>query len=49
MPRRFLDADPEAALVDAENADAVARVAKRYGVSTHAMSIRLGNMVVRRS
>lgn len=48
MPRRFLDADPAAALVDAENADAVANVAKRYGVSTHAMSIRLGNIAIRR-
>ena len=48
MPRRFLDADPAAALVDAENADAVASVAKRYGVSAHAMSIRLGNIAIRR-
>jgi Zn-dependent peptidase ImmA (M78 family) len=49
MPRRFLQADPEAALVDVEDAQAVARLAKRYGVSAHAMSIRLGNLAPRRS
>jgi Zn-dependent peptidase ImmA (M78 family) len=48
MPRRFLQADPEAALVDVEDAQAVARLAKRYGVSAHAMSIRLGNLTPRR-
>lgn len=48
MPRRFLEADPEAALVDVEDAQAVAKLAKRYGVSAHAMSIRLGNLAVRR-
>ena len=48
MPRRFLDTDPEAALVDAENAESVAHVAKRYEVSAHAMSIRLGNIATRR-
>lgn len=49
MPRRFLEADPAAAMVDVENAQAVAVLAKRYGVSAHAMSIRLGNLAVRRS
>ncbi|WP_216856884.1 ImmA/IrrE family metallo-endopeptidase [Acidisoma sp. S159] len=48
MPRRFLEADPEAALVDMEDAQAVGRLAKRYGVSVHAMSIRLGTLAVRR-
>jgi Zn-dependent peptidase ImmA (M78 family) len=48
MPRRFLEADPAAALVDVEDARAVAVLAKRYGVSAHAMSIRLGNLAVRR-
>lgn len=48
MPRRFLEADPAAAVVDMEDAQAVAALAKRYGVSAHAMSIRLGNLAVRR-
>jgi Zn-dependent peptidase ImmA (M78 family) len=48
MPRRFLEADPEAALVDVEDAQAVGKLAKRYGVSAHAMSIRLGSLAVRR-
>lgn len=48
MPRRFLEADPEAAIVDVEDAQAVARLAKRYRVSAHAMSIRLGNLAARR-
>lgn len=48
MPRRFLEADPEAALVDVEDAQAVGKLAKRYGVSVHAMSIRLGSLAVRR-
>ncbi len=48
MPRRFLEADPQAALVDVEDAQAVGRLAKRYGVSSHAMSIRLGSLAVRR-
>ena len=49
MPRRFLEADPEAALVDVENEQAVKKLAGRYGVSAHAMSIRLGNLAARRS
>jgi Zn-dependent peptidase ImmA (M78 family) len=48
MPRRFLEADPEAALVDVEDVDAVKQLANRYGVSVHAMSIRLGNLAPRR-
>ena len=48
MPRRFLEADPDAALVDVEDAQAVARLAKRYGVSAHAKSIRLGTLAARR-
>jgi Zn-dependent peptidase ImmA (M78 family) len=48
MPRAFLEADPAAALVDVENAAAVAKLAKRYNVSPHAMSIRLGQLAVRR-
>ena len=46
MPRRFLEADPDAALVDVEDAEAVANLARRYNVSPHAMSIRLGNLAV---
>ena len=46
MPRRFLEADPSAALIDVEDAQAVAKLAKRYNVSPHAMSIRLGNLAV---
>ena len=49
MPQRFLEADPEAALVDVEDAHAVASLAKRYKVSAHAMSIRLGNLAGRRT
>jgi Zn-dependent peptidase ImmA (M78 family) len=48
MPRRFLQADPEAALLDVEDVDAVRKMANRYGVSAHAMSIRLGNLAPRR-
>lgn len=48
MPRRFLEADPAAAVVDVENSRAVAALAKRYGVSAHAMSIRLGNLAIKR-
>ena len=47
MPRRFLEADPAAAMIDVErDPQAVAKLAKRYGVSSHAMSIRLGNLAV---
>ena len=49
MPRRLLESDPDAALVDVEDAQAVAKLAKRFGVSAHAMSIRLGNLADRRS
>jgi Zn-dependent peptidase ImmA (M78 family) len=48
MPRRFLEADPEAALVDVDDARVVGKLAKRYGVSAHAMSIQLGNLAVGR-
>lgn len=47
MPRRFLEADPAATSLDVEgNPQAVAKLAKRYGVSPHAMTIRLGNLAV---
>jgi Zn-dependent peptidase ImmA (M78 family) len=48
MPRRFLETDPEAASVDVEDVEAVRQLADRYGVSAHAMSIRLGNLAPRR-
>jgi Zn-dependent peptidase ImmA (M78 family) len=48
MPLRFLEADPEAALIDVEDAQAVRKLADRYGVSAHAMSIRLGNLAAQR-
>jgi Zn-dependent peptidase ImmA (M78 family) len=47
MPRRFIEADPQAALVDVEDSQAVRALAHRYGVSAHAMSIRLGNLASR--
>jgi Zn-dependent peptidase ImmA (M78 family) len=49
MPQRFLEADPEAALIDVEDAQAVKKIAGRYGVSVHAISIRLGNLAGRRA
>jgi Zn-dependent peptidase ImmA (M78 family) len=48
MPRRFLEADPLVADLDIEDAaDAVESLAKRYKVSQHAMSIRLGHLATR--
>lgn len=48
MPRRFLEADPMVADLDLEEAaGAVKALAARYKVSTHAMSIRLGNLASR--
>jgi hypothetical protein len=35
-------------MVHVEDAQAVARLAKRYGVSAYAMIIRLGDLTVRR-
>lgn len=49
MPRRFIEADPQAALVDVEDLQAVKELANRYRVSPHAMSIRLGHLAARRS
>lgn len=48
MPRDFLEADPKAFLVDAEDATAVAALARSYGVSAHAMSLRLAILASRR-
>ncbi len=44
MPRSFLEADPMAFYVDAEDATAVATLARSYGVSAHAMSLRLARL-----
>ncbi len=50
MPRRFLEVDPLVADLDLEEAaGAVKALAARYKVSTHAMSIRLGNLASRPS
>jgi len=48
MPRRFLEADQAVAQLDAEDPAAVAALARRYNVSPHAMSIRLGNLMASR-
>jgi Zn-dependent peptidase ImmA (M78 family) len=48
MPRRFLETDPMVADLDLEEAAGAVKVlATRYKVSTHAMSIRLGNLATR--
>ena len=48
MPWRFLEADPLVEGVDFEDADAaIKRLAARYKVSPHAMSIRIGNLSAR--
>jgi Zn-dependent peptidase ImmA (M78 family) len=48
MPRRFLEADPLMSDLDVEDAAATVKaLATRYKVSTHAMSIRLGNLATR--
>jgi Zn-dependent peptidase ImmA (M78 family) len=48
MPRRFLEADPLMSDLDVEDATATVKMlAARYKVSTHAMSIRLGNLAAR--
>lgn len=44
MPRSFLEADPSAFLVDAEDVTAIAILARRYGVSPHAMGLRLASL-----
>ena len=44
MPRAFLEADPTAFYVDVEDATAVAALARSYGVSAHAMSLRLARL-----
>ena len=48
MPREFLEADPDAFLVDVEDSTAVASLARIYGVSAHAMSLRLAGLTRRR-
>jgi Zn-dependent peptidase ImmA (M78 family) len=42
MPKRFLDRDE--AVMALDNDEAVAKLAKKYNVSRHAMSLRLGNV-----
>lgn len=44
MPRAFLEADPAAFCIDAEDSTAVAALARSYGVSAHAMSLRLARL-----
>ena len=44
MPTRFLEKDFAAGIEFEDDDAAVAKLAKRYGVSTQAMSIRLGNL-----
>lgn len=48
MPRQFLEADPEAFLVDVEDATAVSLLARSYDVSTHAMGLRLASLARRK-
>src|SRR3712207_456454 len=47
MPAAFIEADPDAFLVDVEDPAAVASLAKRYGVSSHAMALRLASLAAR--
>ncbi len=47
MPAAFIEADPDAFLVDVEDPAAVASLAKRYGVSSHAMALRLTSLTAR--
>ncbi len=44
MPSEFLLADPDAFLIDAEDPEAMAPLAKKFGVSTLAMSLRLSRL-----
>ena len=48
MPRRFLESDPTAFFVDVEDATAVASLARVYGVSAHAMGLRLASLTTRK-
>jgi Zn-dependent peptidase ImmA (M78 family) len=48
MPRAFVEADPNAFLVDAEDATTVALLARSYHVSAHAMGLRLASLAGRR-
>jgi Zn-dependent peptidase ImmA (M78 family) len=41
MPRAFLEADPGAFLCEAEDPASLNLLVRRYGVSTHAMALRL--------
>ena len=49
MPRRLLEADPLMSDLDVEDPATAKRLAARYKVSLHAMSIRLGNLAARPS
>lgn len=48
MPRRFLEKDPLVAELDAEEdaESVVMALAKRYKISAHAISIRLGSLAL---
>ena len=49
MPRRFLEADPEAAIVDVEDVEAVKSIGRPLVASARTQwSIRLGNLAPRR-
>jgi Zn-dependent peptidase ImmA (M78 family) len=47
MPRPFLLLDPKVFLVDLEDSEAMAPLAKRFGVSTMAMGLRLSRLAAR--
>jgi Zn-dependent peptidase ImmA (M78 family) len=47
MPRTFLLLEPEVFLVDAEDSEAMAPLAKKFGVSTMAMGLRLSRLGTR--
>jgi len=49
MPRRLLESDPLMSDLDVEDAATTKALAARYKVSSHAMSIRLGNLAARSS
>lgn len=47
MPSEFLLADPDAFLIDAEDPEALAPLARKFGVSTLALSLRLSRLALR--
>ena len=49
MPREFLEADPDTFLVDVEDDTTVTLLARSYGVSSHAMGLRLASLGKRRA